>query len=140
MKCWETPGYTMGASNNNYMNKRDMTQVITEDECSSSAKSCMSMGYNVVGGKMQCELRGDTEFPDPKRSPLTQIFFSDIQLGCSEMDKSACNNTMKGAGNHFECYCKSDYCNGANGMAAGNFMATLFTAVALSVVAMGRSG
>ena len=77
MKCWETPGYTMGASNNNYMNKRDMTQVITEDECSSSAKFCMSMGYNVVGGKMQCELRGDTEFREPKRSYLTRslIFF-----------------------------------------------------------------
>ena len=56
------------------------------------------------------------------------------------MDKSACNNTMKGASNHFECYCKSDYCNGATNVGVGNFMVAIFTAVALTVVGMGRSG
>ena len=47
---------------------------------------------------------------------------------------------MKGSGNHFECYCKSDYCNGATNVGAGTFMMAIVTAVALSVVGMGRRG
>merc|ERR1712027_990 len=112
LTCWETPR----SSNDEYMSKRSDELVITEKECSSSAKSCMSKGYD-FRGKMQY-----------------------IQLGCSDMDKSECNSTMKGKSNHFECYCKSDYCNGATNTTAGKFMAAIFTAVAVSVLGLGRSG
>ena len=57
MKCWETPNYNMNSNSNSYMNRRSNEQIISEKECTSSAVSCMSMGYNVVGGKMQCEPR-----------------------------------------------------------------------------------
>merc|ERR1712117_115031 len=68
LTCWETPR----SSSDEYMNRRSDELVITETECSSSAKSCMSKGYD-FRGKMQY-----------------------IQLGCSDMDKSECNSTMKG--------------------------------------------
>ena len=136
LTCWETPR----SSNDEYMNRRSDELVITEKECSSSAKSCMSKGYD-FRGKMQCKMRGDAEFgaQESKRN-AKPVFFSDIQLGCSDMDKSECNSTMKGKSNHFECYCKSDYCNGATNTTAGSFMAAIFTAVALSVLGSGRSG
>ena len=43
------------------------------------------------------------------------IFSSFIvyQLECSTEDKDGCNNTMRGSSNHYECYCKTDYCNGS---------------------------
>merc|ERR1711879_250152 len=93
LTCWETPDYSMGSTNNEYMNRRSDEKVIMEKVCSSSA-----------------------------------------------MDKSECNSTMKGKSNHFECYCKSDYCNGATNKTAGSFMTAIFTAVALSVLGLGRSG
>ena len=136
LTCWETPDYSMGSTNNEYMNRRSDEKVITEKVCSSSAKSCMSMGYD-FRGKMQCKMRRDTKFGG---NTIKACLFSDIQLGCSEMDKSECNSTMKGKSNHFECYCKSDYCNGATNTTAGSFMAAIFTAVALSVLGLGRSG
>ena len=57
LTCWETPR----SSNDEYMNRRSDELVITEKECSSSAKSCMSKGYD-FRGKMQCKMRGDAEF------------------------------------------------------------------------------
>ena len=56
LTCWETEDYNAGRADNPYMNKRDMTKVISERECASDDKSCLSKGYNVGGGKMQCEL------------------------------------------------------------------------------------
>ena len=53
LTCWKTEDYTAGEG---YVNKRDMTKVISEKKCGSSDKSCLSKGYNVGGGKMQCEL------------------------------------------------------------------------------------
>ena len=61
LKCWETPGYTMGSNNNEYKNRRSDELVINEEDCSSSAKSCMSMGYD-FRGKMQCKMYCDTRF------------------------------------------------------------------------------
>ena len=59
-------------------------------------------------------------------------------MGCSTVDKAECNNTMKGLGNSFECYCKADLCNGATVMAAGNAVtATLTAAVVIGM--LGRS-
>ena len=57
LTCWETPR----SNNDEYMNRRSDELVITEKECSSSAKSCMSMGYD-FRGKMQCKMRCDTKF------------------------------------------------------------------------------
>ena len=66
---------------------------------------------------------------------------SDIQMGCSAVDKAECNNTMKGESNHFECYCRADYCNGVTILAAGNGVTVMLVAAAVAVaVMMGRSG
>ena len=53
-------------------------------------------------------------------------------MGCSDVDKAECNKTMKGESNHFECYCKGDYCNGATIMAAGNVVTATLVAVAVT--------
>merc|ERR1711879_118867 len=49
LTCWETPDYSMGSTNNEYMNRRSDEKVIMEKVCSSSAKSCMSAGYDFEG-------------------------------------------------------------------------------------------
>jgi hypothetical protein len=53
------------------------------------------------------------------------------------MDQITCNTTMKGMSNYFECYCKTDYCNGAtdgNPAAAAKTFVGLASAVAILMV------
>ncbi len=52
-----------------------------------------------------------------------------MKYGCSKEDKDECSVEKRGQNDHFTCYCKTDYCNGA-----GKTETTMGFAAAAAVV------
>ena len=56
------------------------------------------------------------------------LCFPDIKLdGCQTEDKDECTTEMKGPNDAFTCYCKTDFCNGANTVVSHGIVAAIAT-------------